>query len=112
MSVGARCGLHDGPLHVTPVWHSLTHTQKEGVLHVSFRYLARRVLSPVLLGLLGVAATVVPATASAANGSGAADHVYINDDTAGANTIAVFERHANGALTPTVGSLHPGAHRV
>ena len=77
-------------------------------MHVSSRYLARRVLSPVLLGLIGVAATVVPATASAANGSGAADHVYINDNTAGANTIAVFERHANGALTPLSARFTPG----
>jgi 6-phosphogluconolactonase len=31
-------------------------------------------------------------------------HVYVNDNTATANTIAAFDRHANGTLTPTAGS--------
>jgi 6-phosphogluconolactonase len=78
--------------------------QQEDLLRVSSRLLIRRAISPVLLGLLGTAAAVVPATASAADGSGAANHVYVNDNTAGANTIAAFDRHADGTLTPTPGS--------
>jgi 6-phosphogluconolactonase (cycloisomerase 2 family) len=31
-------------------------------------------------------------------------HVYLDDNTAGANTIAAFSRHANGTLTPLPGS--------
>ena len=31
-------------------------------------------------------------------------HVYVNDNTAGKNTIAGFDRHADGTLTPTSGS--------
>jgi 6-phosphogluconolactonase len=73
-------------------------------LRVSSRILIRRVLSPVLLGLLGTAAATLPATAAAADGSGAANHVYVNDNTAGSNTIAAFDRHADGTLTPTSGS--------
>jgi 6-phosphogluconolactonase len=31
-------------------------------------------------------------------------HVYVNDNTAGTNTIGAFDRHADGSLTPTPGS--------
>jgi 6-phosphogluconolactonase (cycloisomerase 2 family) len=31
-------------------------------------------------------------------------HVYVNDNTAGANTIGAFDRHADGTLTPEAGS--------
>jgi len=31
-------------------------------------------------------------------------HVYVNDNTAGGNTIAGFDRHADGSLTPIAGS--------
>ncbi|HEY7632613.1 MAG TPA: beta-propeller fold lactonase family protein [Thermoleophilaceae bacterium] len=34
-------------------------------------------------------------------------HLYVNDNTAGANTIAGFNRHANGSLTPLPGSPFP-----
>ena len=73
-------------------------------MRVSSRFLARRVISPVLLGLIGAAAAVVPAAAAASDGSGAANHVYVNDGTAGSNTVAVFDRHVNGTLTPAPGS--------
>jgi hypothetical protein len=58
---------------------------------------------------LAVAATVV--------GTGAATppqppndlvgHVYVNDNTAGTNTVAGFDRHADGTLTPIAGSPFP-----
>ena len=31
-------------------------------------------------------------------------HVYVNDNTAGTNTIGAFDQHADGSLTPLVGS--------
>jgi 6-phosphogluconolactonase len=31
-------------------------------------------------------------------------HVYVNDNTGGVNTVAAFDRHADGTLTPTPGS--------
>src|SRR5205807_2003516 len=31
-------------------------------------------------------------------------HLYVNDNTAGTNTIAAFDRHADGTLTPLAGS--------
>jgi hypothetical protein len=31
-------------------------------------------------------------------------HVYVNDNTAGTNTVAAFDRHLDGSLTPTPGS--------
>ena len=42
-------------------------------------------------------------TAAAAT-SPVVGHVYVNDDTAGTNTIAGFNRHADGTLTPMTGS--------
>src|SRR5262249_6018124 len=37
-------------------------------------------------------------------GSFVVGHVYVNDNTAGENTIAAFDRHADGTLTPVPGS--------
>jgi 6-phosphogluconolactonase len=59
--------------------------------------------------LVAGAALAVPAAAAAsvsapAHWSPVAGHVYLDDNTAGANTIAAFSRHANGALTPAPGS--------
>jgi 6-phosphogluconolactonase (cycloisomerase 2 family) len=34
-------------------------------------------------------------------------HVYVDDNTAGANTIAAFDRHPDGTLTPVPGSPFP-----
>jgi len=56
-------------------------------------------------GLLAAGA----AAAAIAAGSGAAasdvvGHVYVNDNTAGTNTIGAFDRHSDGSLTPMHGS--------
>jgi 6-phosphogluconolactonase len=48
------------------------------------------------------AAVAAPAVASAHPSRG--DFVYVNDNTAGANTVAAFVRHPNGGLTPVPGS--------
>jgi len=61
-----------------------------------------------LLGL-SLAGAIVPAgTAAAApqahHGSNVVGHVYVNDNTTGENTIAGFDRHADGTLTPLAGS--------
>jgi 6-phosphogluconolactonase len=68
----------------------------------------------VALGLAAgaVAAVAAPATAFAATASGfgppsaspVIGHVYVNDNTPGVNTIAGFDRHADGSLTPEPGS--------
>jgi 6-phosphogluconolactonase len=55
-----------------------------------------------LLAIAAVAATLAAGPASAA--SAVVGHVYVNDNTAGTNTIAAFDRHADGTLTPTAGS--------
>ena len=67
------------------------------------RFVTRRKPSTILLAAAAAAAAAVavPASASAAAGtSPVVGHVYVNDNTAGANTIAVFDRHADGTLTP------------
>ena len=54
------------------------------------------------LALAAAVFAVVAAGASAA--SSVVGHVYVNDNTAGTNTIAAFDRHADGTLTPIAGS--------
>jgi 6-phosphogluconolactonase len=55
-----------------------------------------------LLALAGAAATIAAGSASAA--SDVVGHLYANDNTAGTNTIAAFDRHADGSLTALHGS--------
>ena len=50
------------------------------------------------------AAALAAATAGAAPGSKVVGHLYVNDNTAGVNTIAGFDRHADGSLTAIPGS--------
>src|SRR6266849_1668835 len=55
--------------------------------------------------LLTVAAvTAVVASGSASAASDVVGHLYVNDNTAGTNTIAAFDRHADGTFTPLPGS--------
>jgi 6-phosphogluconolactonase len=54
------------------------------------------------IGLFGAAASASASTASPVVG-----YTYINDNTATTNTIAGFDRHADGSLTPIPGSPFP-----
>jgi 6-phosphogluconolactonase (cycloisomerase 2 family) len=53
----------------------------------------------VLLGVVGSAVAGPPKPPKSVVG-----HVYVNDNTAGVNTVAGFDRHADGSLTPMPGS--------
>jgi 6-phosphogluconolactonase len=72
------------------------------------RFLTQKTPGPVVLGLAATAAALavpialaVPASASSLDHSSAVTgHVYVNDNTTGINTIAAFDRHADGTLTP------------
>ena len=70
------------------------------------RLLASRWRVPVAFSLLAAGAVLAaPAVASASPyPSPVTGHVYLDDNTAGSNTIAAFNRHANGTLTPLPGS--------
>jgi hypothetical protein len=70
------------------------------------RLLASRWRVPVAFSLLAAGAVLAaPAVASASPyPSPVTGHVYLDDNTAGANTIAAFDRHADGSLTPVPGS--------
>ncbi len=64
---------------------------------------SRRLLLSVAAA--AAAALAVPVLAAASTGeSPVVGHVYVNDNTAGANTIGAFYRHADGMLTPVPGS--------
>ena len=62
----------------------------------------------VVAALAGVVSMIVAVDASASlpapQASPVVGHVYINDNTTGANTVAGFDRHADGSLTPIAGS--------
>ena len=58
------------------------------------------------VGLLVLAAAGAMAGRAAAR-SDVVGHLYVNDNTAGTNTIAAFDRHADGSLTPLKGSPFP-----
>src|ERR1700757_2200850 len=70
------------------------------------RLLASRWRLPVTFSLLAAGAVLAaPAVASASPlPSPVTGHVYLDDNTAGSNTIAAFDRHGNGTLTPVPGS--------
>ncbi|MGH3398735.1 MAG: hypothetical protein ACRDPO_29020 [Streptosporangiaceae bacterium] len=61
---------------------------------------------PAAIGLVAASAVLaVPAVASASpRWSPVIGHVYLDDNTAGTNTIAAFDRHPGGTLTPEPGS--------
>jgi 6-phosphogluconolactonase len=65
--------------------------------------LLSRMSLPLALFALALAGPVV-GSASANGPSDVVGHVYLNDNTAGTNTIAAFDRHADGTLTPLPGS--------
>ena len=54
----------------------------------------------IVLIMAGVAGT----TEAAAAATDVVGHVYVNDNTAGTNTIGAFDQHADGTLTPMSGS--------
>jgi 6-phosphogluconolactonase len=56
-------------------------------------------LAVATIGVFGVAGSAGASTTSPVVG-----YTYINDNTAGANTIAGFDRHADGSLSPIPGS--------
>lgn len=76
---------------------------------------ARLALGVATLGAAGILGTLVTGSASAAGFAGnvptsfspVLGHVYLDDNTAGANTIGAFDRHADGSLTPMPGSPFP-----
>ncbi|HEX4188207.1 MAG TPA: beta-propeller fold lactonase family protein [Solirubrobacteraceae bacterium] len=58
----------------------------------------------IALPLALVVAGATSASAGASQPSGLVGHVYVNDNTAGVNTISAFDRHADGSLSPVAGS--------
>ena len=64
---------------------------------------AKRLIA--LAGLLALGSIGSVTAAQVAHAQAAVTgHVYVNDNTAGVNTVAAFDRHADGSLTPIAGS--------
>ncbi len=78
-------------------------------MHLPLRVAAR--LSALAAGFTLAIAGVAAAHPSTGHGyphySPVVGHVYVNDNTAPANAIAGFDRHADGTLTPIPGSPFP-----
>ena len=72
----------------------------------AMRFLTRTRPGLILLGLAAAAATVaVPTSASASTvTSPVVGYTYVDGNTASANTIDGYARHADGSLTPLAGS--------
>src|SRR5438270_804445 len=85
-----------------PASQASAHLPREVYVHRLFTRIARTI---GLLALAVAGATIASGSASAA--SDVVGHLYVNDNTAGANTIAAFDRHADGSLTPLPGSPFP-----
>ena len=73
--------------------------------------LLARTLGGVGLTALVVAGLVGTPTVALAT-SPVVGHVYINDNTAGTNTIGGFDEHADGSLTPLAGSPFAAGRHV
>src|SRR5437870_3792381 len=69
---------------------------------VSMRLLTRVMGGIGLVPLILAGLVATPTVASAT--SPVVGHVYVNDNTAGTNTIGGFDQHADGSLTPLAGS--------
>ncbi len=65
-----------------------------------------RLLTRFSARALGLAAilTIAAAASAAASPTTVVGHIYVNDNTSPVNTIAAFDRHADGTLTPVPGS--------
>lgn len=73
-------------------------------MQMSTRLAAGGMAAAAALSISGVS---VASTASADAGSPVVGHAYVNGNTAGANTVDVLERHADGSLTQAAGSPVP-----
>lgn len=81
-------------------------------VHTRLRSRARWFVVPIVTGLAALGMVAVPGAALAQNDSGHGNgpvigHVYTDGNNAGANTVAVFDRHADGSLTANAGSPYP-----
>jgi 6-phosphogluconolactonase (cycloisomerase 2 family) len=59
------------------------------------------------VALLSIAAALASAGPAAASDHHRLGHVYVDNNTAGTNTISGYDRHADGSLTPIPGSPFP-----
>ena len=73
-------------------------------MRISIRPFGRLLLGSLAVGLTALGLSAVPGAALASGGSPVTGHVYLDGNTAGANTIAAYNRAPGGALTPTPGS--------
>lgn len=64
----------------------------------------RRIATLAVIAVLALAGSLVSARGALAARSDVVGHVYVNLNSSPVNTVAAFDRHPDGALTPTAGS--------
>jgi len=64
-----------------------------------------------MIGTIGLATLMLGMAVGTSAASDVTGHVYVNDNTAGNNTIAGFDRHTDGSLTPIAGSPFAAGER-
>ena len=70
-------------------------------MRIFTRLLGRTVLGPLVLSLAALGVFALPGSALASTGSTPViGHVYLDGNTAGANTVAAYDRAPDGSLTP------------
>jgi 6-phosphogluconolactonase len=75
-------------------------------MRITRKGLGRAALVATTFGGVG-ALSAIGSNAATAAPNGPVGHVYVDDNPAGANTVSVFNRYANGALAPLAGSPIP-----
>ena len=108
--VSITWGLDTSFLTSPPKLAEVTNTMRKNT-----NWAARLALGVATLGTAGILGTVGTGSASATGVppnvptrfSPVVGHVYLDDNTAGANTIGAFDRHADGSLSPEPGSPFP-----
>src|ERR1700681_4306871 len=97
---GARpvrtCNARPAFRHSSPTSHSggSDVSKEKDLLRLLLRF----------VGWSGLLAMAAGLTLTASASSDVVGHVYVNDNTAGTNTIAGFDRHSDGSLTPIAGA--------
>ena len=61
-------------------------------------------VAPRLIGIGALSAAMLVFGSASSSASDVTGHVYVNENTAGTNKIAAYDRHADGSLTPAPGS--------
>jgi 6-phosphogluconolactonase len=85
-------------------WLLLSGERRANYLRMKGDQMRLRIRTALRVALLAITVSALGAASAAAADSPVIGHVYVNDNSAGTNTIAGYARHADGSLTALPGS--------